>query len=65
VVHLLRGTTFSSTKARGDFPAEARATMTLRELECWPKLEILGKYHLRCVKSRFQTGRKRTSSAMA
>ena len=46
-VHLLRGTTFSSVKARGDYPAEARATMTLRELERWLTLEILGKYHQR------------------
>lgn len=46
-VHLLRGTTFSSIKARGDYPSEARATMTLRELERWLALEILGKYHHR------------------
>ena len=46
-VHLLRGTTFSSVKARGDYPAEARATMTLHELERWLTLEILGKYHQR------------------
>jgi putative transposase len=46
-VHLLRGTTFSSIKVRGDYPAEARATMTLREVERWLALEILGKYHQR------------------
>jgi putative transposase len=46
-VHLLRGTTFSSIRARGHYPAEARATMTLRELERWLALEILGKYHQR------------------
>jgi putative transposase len=46
-VHLLRGTTFSSIKARRDYPAEARATMTLNELERWLALEILGKYHHR------------------
>ena len=46
-VHLLRGTTFSSVKARGDYPAEARAIMTLRELEHWLALEVLGKYHHR------------------
>ena len=46
-VHLLRGTTFSTIKARGDYPAEARATMTLRELERWLALEVIGKYHHR------------------
>jgi putative transposase len=46
-VHVLRGTTFSSVKDRGSYPAEARATMTLRELERWLALEILGKYHHR------------------
>jgi putative transposase len=59
-VHLLRGTTFSSIKARGDYPAEARATMTLRELECWLALEILGKYHhrihRRCTVPRSRSG---------
>jgi putative transposase len=46
-VHVLRGTTFSSTKDRGSYPVEAQATMTLRELERWLALEILGKYHQR------------------
>lgn len=46
-VHVLRGTTFSSVKDRGNYPAEARAAMTLRELERWLALEILGKYHQR------------------
>jgi putative transposase len=46
-VHVLRGTTFSSVKDRGDYRAEARATMTLPELERWLALEILGKYHQR------------------
>jgi putative transposase len=46
-VHVLRGTTFSSVKDRGSYPAEGRATMTLRELERWLALEILGKYHHR------------------
>lgn len=46
-MHVLRGTTFSSVKDRGDYQAEARATMTLPELERWLALEILGKYHQR------------------
>jgi len=43
-VHILRGTTFSSGAA---YSSEGRATMTLRELERWLALEILGKYHHR------------------
>jgi putative transposase len=46
-VHVLRGTTFSSVKDRAGYAAEGRATMTLRELEHWLALEILGKYHHR------------------
>lgn len=44
-VHMLRGTTFSNVAARGDYPSEARAVMTLRELERWIAIQILGKYH--------------------
>lgn len=44
-VHMLRGTTFSNVNARGDYPSEARAVMTLRELERWIAFQILGKYH--------------------
>jgi putative transposase len=44
-VHMLRGTTFSNVSARGDYPSEARAVMTLRELERWIAIQILGKYH--------------------
>jgi putative transposase len=46
-VHVLRGTIFSSVKDRGAYSSEGRATMTLRELERWLALEILGKYHHR------------------
>jgi putative transposase len=46
-VHVLRGTTFSSVRDRANYPSEGRATMTLRELERWLALEILGKYHHR------------------
>lgn len=46
-IHMLRGTTFSSVKDRAGYPAEGRANMTLRELESWLALEILGKYHHR------------------
>jgi len=44
-VHMLRGTTFSNVSARGDYPSEARAVMTLSELERWIAVQILGKYH--------------------
>lgn len=44
-VHMLRGTTFSNVSARGDYASEARAVMTLRELERWIATQILGKYH--------------------
>lgn len=46
-VHLLPGTTFSNTIAKGLYPSEGRAAMTLRELERWMLLEILGVYHQR------------------
>lgn len=46
-VHMLRGTTFSSVSSKGEYPSEARATMTLSELERWMAYEILGKYHHR------------------
>lgn len=43
-VHLLPGTHFSNVQERGDYDSEARAVMTLRELESWLALEIFG-YH--------------------
>ena len=46
-VHLLPGTTFSNVKIKGDYDSEDRATFTLRELEKWIALEIVGKYHQR------------------
>jgi len=46
-VHLLPGTTFSNVKIRGGYNSEGRANFTLRELEKWIALEIVGKYHQR------------------
>ena len=46
-VHLLPGTTFSNVQAKADYPSEARATLTLAELERWLILEIAGTYHHR------------------
>jgi len=45
-VHMLPGTTFSSTAERGDYDPERHALMTLDELERWLALEIVGRYHV-------------------
>jgi putative transposase len=44
-VHALPGTTGSNVVARGDYPSEARAVLTLREFERILALEVLGPYH--------------------
>jgi putative transposase len=44
-VHALPGTTSSNVVARGDYPAEQKAILTLREFERILALEILGPYH--------------------
>ena len=46
-LHLLPGTTFSNVQQRGEYPSEARAALTLGELDVWLAHEILGKYHNR------------------
>jgi putative transposase len=45
-IHLLPGTTFSDVSAKGCYPSEARALLTLAELECWLALQIAGVYQL-------------------
>jgi len=45
-VHLLPGTTFSDVKQKGCYPSEARAILTMSELERWLALQIAGVYHL-------------------
>ena len=45
MVHELPGTTFSNIADRGDYDSDAKATMTLRELEKWLVLAIAGQYH--------------------
>ncbi len=45
-VHLLPGTTFSNVAEKGSYASEARATLTLPELERWLALQIAGVYHL-------------------
>jgi putative transposase len=44
-VHALPGTTSSNVAARGNYPAEQKAILTLREFERILALEILGPYH--------------------
>lgn len=39
-VHLLPGTTFSNIKAKGDYDAEDRSCLTLREFERWFALQV-------------------------
>jgi len=46
-IHLLPGSHFSNIFERGDLDAEAKAVMTLDELETWLALEITGSYHAR------------------
>lgn len=43
-VHMLPGTTFSNSKARGTYNSQRRAIMSLPELKKWIALEIVGKY---------------------
>lgn len=44
--HLLPGTTHSNVIAKGDYDAEARATMTLREFTAWFTEQVVSQYHL-------------------
>lgn len=44
-VHALPGSTFSNVAARGDYPAERKAVLTLAEFERFLALKVLGSYH--------------------
>jgi putative transposase len=44
-IHLIPGTTFSNVAEKDGYDSEGRAVMTLKELERWLALEILGVYH--------------------
>jgi putative transposase len=44
-VHLLPGTTFSNIREKGRYDSERHATMTLKELDHWLAIQIVGKYH--------------------
>lgn len=50
-VHLIPGSHFSNIRERGDLNPEAEAVMTLRELETYLALEIVGSYHARVHKA--------------
>jgi putative transposase len=45
-VHTLPGTTFSNPQDRGAYESERHAVLTLKELEKWLTLVIVGHYHL-------------------
>ena len=47
IVHRLRGTTFSNTRQRGDYPSEQRATLTFDELKAWLVQSICREYHIK------------------
>ncbi len=44
-IHGLPGTTFSNPTKKGKYRSEAKAIMTMAELERWITLEIVGRYH--------------------
>lgn len=50
-VHLVPGSHFSNIRERGDLDPEAEAVMTLRDLETYLALEIVGAYHARIHKA--------------
>ncbi len=50
-LHLIPGSHFSNIRARGDLDPAANAIMTLRELETYLALEIVGAYHSRIHKA--------------
>lgn len=45
MIHELPGTTFANIKERGTYDADAKAALTLAELEKWIALAICGPYH--------------------
>ncbi|MBL0283614.1 MAG: DDE-type integrase/transposase/recombinase [Zoogloea sp.] len=46
-IHSLPGTTFSNTRARGDYDSDGKAIMTLTEFERWLATYIVEVYHQR------------------
>lgn len=48
-LHLLPGTTFSNEQDLGDYNSKRHAALTLRELERYIALDIVGSYHQRSI----------------
>lgn len=46
MVHTLPGTTFSNSKARGDYPSERKASFTLDDFRAWLIEKICRTYHV-------------------
>lgn len=46
-LHEIPGTTFSNPTERGKYDSDAKAIMTLKELEKWITIHVLGQYHQR------------------
>jgi putative transposase len=46
MVHTLPGTTFSNSKARGDYPSERKACFTLEDFRAWLIEKICRTYHV-------------------
>lgn len=44
-IHTLPGTTFSNTRAKGEYDSEGRAALTLSEFEQWLTIYIVDVYH--------------------
>lgn len=44
-LHEAPGTTFSNPKERGEYDSDAKAVMTLSELETWVIVYVIGRYH--------------------
>jgi putative transposase len=46
-IHEIPGTTFSNPSERGEYDSDAKAILTLKELEKWITIQVLGRYHQR------------------
>src|SRR5690606_893965 len=44
-IHVLPGSTFSNVREKGSYRAEAKAAMTMSELEKWLTIQIVEVYH--------------------
>lgn len=44
-LHEVPGATFSNAKERGEYDSDAKAVMTLSELETWVTIYVIGRYH--------------------